>query len=214
MVDADRVERSRGPAPDRGFATGTEAMGAGGTGLTNASGEPVAGGGPDVGVESELWSGRTHLMHFAGRVFLWLTLSVGVGILVGWGSTKVTWLPAGRVFWAATGLVVILGLIILGPVLVAILGRRYRLTSQRLFIVRGIFSQVVDQTELIRVDDVRLYKSFLDRVFGLGTVAVISTDATDRETVIPGIARAEHLAEAIRGRMKAIRKKSVFVENL
>jgi hypothetical protein len=64
------------------------------------------------------------------------------------------------------------------------------------------------------VDDVRLYKPLLNRVFGLGSVAVVSTDATDREVLITGIADPDRVAEAIRGQMRALRRQSVFVENI
>jgi hypothetical protein len=72
----------------------------------------------------------------------------------------------------------------------------------------------VDQTELIRVDDVRVKKSMMDRLFGLGSVETLSTDQTDRETMIAGIAEPDKVAEAIRARMRTMRKKSLFVENL
>ena len=51
-------------------------------------------------------------------------------------------------------------------------------------------------------------------MFGLGTVAIVSTDATDRETVLTGIAEPDKVAEAIRSRMRTMRSKSLFIENL
>ena len=95
-----------------------------------------------------------------------------------------------------------------------IISRRYRLTSQRLFIERGILNQTIDQTELIRVDDVRLEKTLIDRVFGLGTVSLLSTDVTDRLVVIEGIDNADRVAEAVRTNMRTQRGKALFVENL
>ena len=111
-------------------------------------------------------------------------------------------------------LVVIVGGILAGPVTWTILSHRYRLTTQRLIIERGILSQTIDQTELVRVDDVRIHKSLADRVLGLGSVGVISTDATDREILIPGVAGPERLADAIRSRMRAARQRAVYVENV
>jgi hypothetical protein len=72
----------------------------------------------------------------------------------------------------------------------------------------------VDQTELIRVDDVRIHKTLLDRIFGLGTIAILSTDATDREVVIAGVADPDQVAEALRRNMRTLRQKSLFVEHL
>jgi hypothetical protein len=49
---------------------------------------------------------------------------------------------------------------------------------------------------------------------GLGTVTILSTDASNREVIIEGIAGAEKVAEEIRTRMRTMRKKSLFIENL
>jgi membrane protein YdbS with pleckstrin-like domain len=168
----------------------------------------------DPGGETELWVGRTHWKHYMGRLLLWAAGSVAVVAFLWWLAARVEWLGPGGVFWWSAGIVALSGILIVGRVFLRIIGHRYRLTTQRLFIERGILSQTVDQTELIRVDDVRLYKSFLDRVFGLGSVAILSTDATDKEVVIEGIVESEKVGEAIRTRMRTMRRKSLFVENL
>lgn len=164
--------------------------------------------------ENELWVGRTDWKHYAGRLGLWATGSMVAVILIGWWTARAEWLTFAHAFWAVTALLLISGACVVGPVALTILSHRYRLTSQRLFIVRGILSQTVDQTELIRVDDVRLHKNFLDRVFGLGSVVILSTDATDAEIIIPGIRNPEKVAEAIRANMRVLRKKSLYVESL
>ena len=176
----------------------------------------AAGDGAELDPESEtdVWTGRTHWKHFMGRFSLWALGNIVVLILLIWLSSSWDWLTGGRVFWSILAIFVVSGILVAGPVALTILGHRYRLTTQRLFIRRGILSQTVDQTELIRVDDVRLHKSFLDRLFGLGTVAIRSTDATDQELLIEGIAEPEKVAEAIRTRMRMMRRKSLFVENL
>ena len=95
-----------------------------------------------------------------------------------------------------------------------IIGRRYRLTDQRLFIERGVLTQTIDQTELIRVDDVRVRKTLLDRVFGLGDVEINSTDASDATIILEGIRDPDRISEDVRSRMRALRKRSLFIENL
>lgn len=177
---------------------------------------PLGGDGEEleVGAESEVWVGRTHWKHYAGRLALWLLGNVLVAIVVGWLAVGTDRLGARGALGIIVGVVVISGVPIVGRVVLRILGHRYRLTSQRLFVERGILSQTIDQTELIRVDDVRVHKSLSDRLFGLGSVAILSTDATDREIVIDGIADPDHVAEALRTRMRTMRRKSLFIENL
>ena len=41
------------------------------------------------------------------------------------------------------------------------------------------------------MDDVRVRKNLVDRLFGLGSVEVLSTDVSDRSVVLPGIRKAD-----------------------
>jgi uncharacterized membrane protein YdbT with pleckstrin-like domain len=91
---------------------------------------------------------------------------------------------------------------------------RYRLTDQRLFVDRGILTQTTDQTELIRVDDVRVRRTLPDRLFGLGSIHILSTDTTDQALVIEGVRAPNTIAEHVRTNMRALRRKSLFIENL
>jgi membrane protein YdbS with pleckstrin-like domain len=164
--------------------------------------------------EVEIWVGRTHWKHYAGRLFVWGAGNLAFAIAVIWIASRTDRLGFAGTFWLITGALAITGLLVVGRILLIVLGHRYRVTNQRLFIERGIVSQTVDQTELIRVDDVRLYKSFLDRVFGLGSVAVVSTDATDKEILLEGVPGPDKVAESIRANMRILRQKSLFIENL
>jgi membrane protein YdbS with pleckstrin-like domain len=164
--------------------------------------------------ESDLWVGRTHWKHFMGRLLLWLVALLIAGAITITIARRTTAWSVGTAVWIILALVVISGLPVLGGITLRVLGTRYRLTTQRLFIQRGILSQTVDQTELVRVDDVRVYKPFLDRLWDVGSVGIVSTDATDREIVVEGIAGPDRVAELIRTRMRALRQKSVYLENL
>ncbi|MGB0716150.1 MAG: PH domain-containing protein [Phycisphaerae bacterium] len=166
------------------------------------------------GVERELWSGRTSWKHYFFRFVIVFLAAVLIIAGVFWYRGQSEWLTLWRSF-----LVVIIGVgivklfVLMGPFL-DIFGNRYRLTTQRLFVERGILRQTIDQVELIRVDDVRIEKSLINRMFGLGTVIVLSTDATDNTLRLEGVAGPEGIAESIRTNMKEARKKSLFMESL
>jgi membrane protein YdbS with pleckstrin-like domain len=164
--------------------------------------------------ETDLWRGRTSWKHYMGRLAGWgvlaIAAAVGTYLLVrDWERLN----PSGGVL-LFIAVVAIAGLIIGWSAIVVILGNRYRLTSQRLFIERGILHVTVDQLELIRVDDVRIHKTLADRMFGLGTIEIISTDASDRNIMILGVADSDTVAEHVRRRMRTMRKSSLYVENL
>ncbi len=164
--------------------------------------------------ETDLWQGRTHWKHFAGRLMLWVAANIVAAGLVGWLASS------SEVFTAAyaAGLILLIvflsGTVVVGRILIVILSRHYRLTSQRLFVERGVLSRTIDQTELIRVDDVRIHKSVIDRLFGLGSITIVSTDASEPVILIEGVVDADTVAEAVRTNMRALRQKSLFVETL
>lgn len=164
----------------------------------------------DPVAEDELWQGRTSWKHFTDLIlvaggwslvaaFVWLKASPETSAAIGWVAFTVSALG-----WSY----------VLGRILFAMLNYRYRLTTQRLFIEKGIFGRTIDQTELIRVDDLRIYKSFLNRVMGLGTIEIFSTDTSDRKVLILGIENPDELADSVRERMRRLRQRSLFVESL
>ena len=173
-----------------------------------------AGATTDPSQEAILWTGRTHWKYYAGRLLLWALACVLLAVILAWVQGRADWLTAwGTVKWLFI-IVVLSGLIVVGSVALKVWACRYRLTTQRLFIERGLFSRTVDQTELIRVDDVRLHKSLLNRIFGVGTIVAVTTDATDPEVTLSGIADAESVAEAIRQNTRTLRRKSLYVEHI
>jgi len=177
-------------------AGGLDDVGAQRATIPSGDGQPQ-----DPSAEKEIWAGRTHWKHYAGRLILWVAGNIALVVVVAWLASRADWLTAAAATWII--------LAVFAVSMISSSGMR-----ERIFIARGILSQTVDQTELIRVDDVRLHKSFMDRILGLGTVTILSTDTSNSQLVIEGIADAEKVAEAIRTRMRAMRQKSLFIENL
>ncbi len=61
---------------------------------------------------------------------------------------------------------------------------KYMLTEDRLFVEKGFLNSVLDEENLYRVRDVRVTRSLGQRIFGLGTVTVFSTnDETKLESI-------------------------------
>ena len=163
--------------------------------------------------EETIWTARTHWRHFFGLVSVAGAAVIAVCVLLAVVASRFQWSGLATFY---IGLLITLStaLAVGGWIMARVLRQRYRLTGQRLFIERGILSQTIDQTELIRVDDVRVRKTVVDRVFGLGSIDVLSTDVTDRTVVMEGVKNADEVAEHVRTRMRALRSRSLFVERL
>ena len=162
--------------------------------------------------EESLRSARCCKRNFYPQWLVWFVGTV-VLIIAAWkikGTNESNW------SWYAAGAIIALGALYLAFRMgTVILTRRYRLTTQRLFIDRGFLSRTTDQTELIRVDDVQVQQSLLQRIFSVGDVKVLSqTDASDNQIVMAGLDDPHGWSEDIRQNMKIMRKKSLFVEQI
>lgn len=54
----------------------------------------------------------------------------------------------------------------------------YRLDEEKLYIHRGLFTVTKDEVRLYRIKDVSLRQTFLQRVFGIGSIVISSSDAS------------------------------------
>lgn len=74
----------------------------------------------------------------------------------------------------------------------------YTLTDQRLKTRRGVFGRVTDDLELYRVKDSHFTQPFLQRMLGIGTITLRTTDASTPVVALPGMDAPEALWERIR----------------
>jgi len=74
----------------------------------------------------------------------------------------------------------------------------YEVSSDRIEWSRGILDRRVDNLDMFRVIDLKLRRSLLDCILGIGTVALITTDKTDPEFVFEKIRRSRQLYDIIK----------------
>ena len=89
---------------------------------------------------------------------------------------------------------------------------RYALSEDRLFLKRGVINVKQDEIVLYRVRDLRVSVSLWQRLFGVGTVTVISTDKSIPELVIKNIRQPNEVKELIHEyveKMKSARRMRV-----
>lgn len=83
---------------------------------------------------------------------------------------------------------------------------KFTLTSQRFRIERGILNKHFDELELYRVKDITMSQPFIQRLVGLGTVAMVTSDATTPTIVLPAIAEPRIVLDQIRGEVERVRR--------
>ncbi|HVP12037.1 MAG TPA: PH domain-containing protein [Phycisphaerae bacterium] len=169
--------------------------------------------GPDIyrdpKFEKQVWEGRPAWRSYWGLWVLWAAISL-ICIIATY-----RWSNNDSVRWAILLLAAGAAVAIFIREALQVLSLRYRLTTQRLFIHKGIITRVTDQLELVRVDDVRLRQGIIDRIVNTGDVEVIGTDNTDPDITLESIQAPAEVAEALRAHVRGVRSKgTLFVENV
>ena len=83
----------------------------------------------------------------------------------------------------------------------------YSMSRDRLFIKRGVLSIQEDEVRLYRIRDISLRRTFLQRLFGLGTLNVCSTDSNLRDFKIINIPRSKEVKEQLSEMVEAERQR-------
>jgi membrane protein YdbS with pleckstrin-like domain len=92
---------------------------------------------------------------------------------------------------------------------------KYRLTNQRLFHEVGVLRRVTDRIEVIDIDDVTVEQGLVERILGVGTIHVSSSDRTTPELLMPGIDNVKQVADTIDHARRAERqRRGLFIESV
>lgn len=163
----------------------------------------------DPAHEKDLWHGRESWKAAYPPLALVIlaTIAAAVAAKLIWPAL---WYPVWWVLLAGAAVAVFI--LLRGGWKVA--SSSYRITTQRLFIRRGVLSQSVDQTELLRVDDVKMRQSLLQRILNIGNIEVISSDRTDEHLKITNVAEPAQVTEHIRRHTRMLQRRTLFMEQL
>lgn len=156
--------------------------------------------------EQTLWTGGYSAKAMYGS---WL-LAAAVTLAGGIASVFIPWPPT----WLVAAVVVVtLWLVLAVYYLKERLGVDYTLTTQRLMCRRGILNQVTDRTEVIDIDDVQFKQGIVERMFGVGTIKLLSSDTSDPTLTLKGIDDVRRVANLIdNARREERRKRGLYME--
>ncbi|MEE1517822.1 MAG: PH domain-containing protein [Lachnospiraceae bacterium] len=85
---------------------------------------------------------------------------------------------------------------------------RYRLTDDKLIVSTGIFSINEEEIRLYRIMDVTLKRSLGERLWGLGTIHLCSSDKTTPEIDIKRVRQSADVKEMLSDMVEVARKKN------
>ena len=73
----------------------------------------------------------------------------------------------------------------------------YSFDEERIFIEKGVFTKQEDEVRLYRVLDISLTRSFGQRIFGMGTIKIDSSDKTMKCFELKNIKNAKEVKEQL-----------------
>jgi membrane protein YdbS with pleckstrin-like domain len=176
--------------------------------------EPAPAAAPRAAVQSEpalpAQTRELTILEFAPTRKAHLAEMMGGGVLTLVGGSTVLWLwiaPSQSNWWILLAAPALLaGLYLLVKLWVDLKSVQYRLTNQRLFVLKGLFSKETQELELFRIKDIAVQQSLLQRVLGYGQVTIVSSDDTTPTATLRGIANPIGIKELIRENYKEARK--------
>ncbi len=84
---------------------------------------------------------------------------------------------------------------------------KYTCTSEKLILESGVFSTKEEEIRLYRIMDLTLERSFLQRIFGLGTIICDTVDKSTPKLYIQNIKGAKQVKEMLSEAVEAERVK-------
>lgn len=176
QVRRRRTRRSRGAPPDR---------------LPRTRGSSLVESRDYLDDESLVWIGS---YSWKGMIHEFLLAAVATALLVLAG----VFLFQGDGVWSFIGVFVgATWLLLLCVLAFRKLNFEYKLTDQRLIHESGILYRVLDRTEMIDVDDVRVEQDIIERVANVGKIRLRTSDRTHPHITFRGIDRPRQIADLI-----------------
>jgi membrane protein YdbS with pleckstrin-like domain len=139
--------------------------------------------------EETLWQGNYSPLAMVGTAFLVAILTIGivaVAVIYGVPTVQIA-LIIGGVAWVIFGIYYA----------TRRFGIAYELTSQRFIHQTGLLSRRTDRIEVIDIEDVSFIQGPIQRILGIGTIDIASTDRSHPLVHMPGIANVKEVAGLI-----------------
>ena len=73
----------------------------------------------------------------------------------------------------------------------------YSMSEDRLFVKTGLFNLREDEVRLYRIKDLALQRSMLQRIFGLGTIQIVSSDSSLANFALVNVKKSEEVKERL-----------------
>ncbi len=164
--------------------------------------------------EETLWQGSPSATLLAGHFAGIVLVLVGIPLLARFFASTMPDVEraAGmvRFGWVATAILLVVQALALAIAWIRLRSTMYKVTNQRVLIEQGIFSKTLDEIDLRYVDDSTFSQSLVDRILGIGSVTLMSSDTNTPRYVLRSIKDPRGVREMIRAEAYQSSQRQVF----
>lgn len=164
--------------------------------------------------EETLWQGTPSPTLLAGHIFGIVVVLVAVPLLAGFFASTMPELERAegvrRAGWIITAILLTLQLIAFCVAWIRLRSTMYKVTNQRVLIEQGVLSKTVDEIDLRYVDDSQFTQTLVDRLLGIGSVTLVSSDKTSPRFVLRSIKDPRGVREIIRAEAYQSSQRQIF----
>ncbi len=173
--------------------------------------------------EASCWYGRPSIFAAAGTIFWTLAFLAVAVVLIGYPvgnwidkfaggkMTEAQLLVAEHLAGNAGWILAAVTLAVAGLKIALLKSTAYEITPDRIEWSRGVLNRRIDNLDMFRVVDIKLNRSLLDCVLGIGTVVVVSKDDSDPKFEFRKVRYARELYDILKqSSLDADRRRSVI----
>jgi uncharacterized membrane protein YdbT with pleckstrin-like domain len=90
---------------------------------------------------------------------------------------------------------------------------KYTLTNQRLLVEKGLLSRALQEVDLRYVDETQFSQDFVERMLGIGSVRIASSDAMNPRLVLVGLRDPRGVRETLRAAAYQVSQRQFFTRS-
>jgi uncharacterized membrane protein YdbT with pleckstrin-like domain len=161
--------------------------------------------------EETLWQGTPSIALLAGHFAGIVAVAVGIPLFTRFFAGTI---PDGgglvTTGWVITAILLVVQGIALLIAWIRLRSTMYRITNQRVLVEQGVFSKTVDEIDLRYVDDSTFTQNLMERILGIGSVTLMSSDTSSPRYVLRSIRDPRGVREMIRAEAYQSSQRQVF----
>ncbi len=143
-----------------------------------------------------------------------LVVLIGVPLLTSAIASRTNDLDAAsrlnHIGWLVTLVILIIQLIGFFAALMKQRSTVYTVTNQRVIIERGVLSKSLNEIDLRYIDETEFFQRFTERLLGIGSVTLISSDKVFPSTTLRSIKDPRNVRELIRAHAYQVSQRQLF----